>query len=374
MLLNLGACRGLSMPRGQEIKGPTAQLASGVKAPRSSLEELPPRTPTTSVPTATPKTKPGFPAPKFNTFPPRRVRDKAVRSSLPDTPGYGAVEPLAPLLRGVRDYKDGKPEKSPLGDDVDEQAIWVACAERLDFASDVAATQAWARIFRERAGGYSWEETEKELPRLDAWRTRRGTLSPPRESSPIRMPDGRLSSMKTVGAQTAQKDRHEMALESVRSASSVQVFSTETAERVEMKRVRIKDVDCRGVAGRRESLKQGVDNTTMTLPCRTPMAQQSNGGQTQNSTRRYGTTQRSPPPQHPSAAAPLPTPSNILESSKALSGTPTTKPQTPTHPWEAAWHHDLPIPSAFPRSLPHASGILPSRVRPVLSFRRGVRS
>ncbi|KAL1595153.1 hypothetical protein SLS60_009841 [Paraconiothyrium brasiliense] len=302
----------------------------GAKGPRTSLEE-PTKKPAASVPSPpSPKTKSVFSATKFSTFPPRRNR--GARSALPQTPSYGAVEPLAPQLKKEvfhsAQLKTSKRSALNIDDVVDEQAIWMECSERLDHISDIAATEAWARILKERAERAVQEENRKA-------------------------PKGQVLNPETIKRHPMQNQKGKITPESVRSVSSVQIIRTGTAEKVEIKRMKLTDVDCRSVAGGRDAplRKHGAGNTA--IPCRIPRpkSQQGQNGR-QYPKRAEDISQR------PNSAT------QDLNAAAARATHPQKKSNTPKQhsiavssarrplntPWEAAWHRNLPIPLQLDRA------------------------
>lgn len=152
---------------------------------------------------------------KYDSFPP--ARNHRSHSSLPRTPEYGVVEPLINQLQGVvntcatpssivaSDEAKITPHK-PNNVSVDEEAIWAQCSERLDHVSDVAATDAWANIRKQR----------------DA------------------MSSQGLNNTNNVGPETPG------------GSPRTNSINTEIAEVVQIKRVRNQDVNITGISPRRQ--------------------------------------------------------------------------------------------------------------------------
>ncbi|KAF2445657.1 hypothetical protein P171DRAFT_270043 [Karstenula rhodostoma CBS 690.94] len=283
------------------------------KAPRPSLEQSTTKKPAVSfaIPSP-PKTKPAFPPTKFNTFPPSRLA--LARSALPRTPGYGVAEPLAPQLEGVLGDDDSRPgSKSPLKLDdvlVDEKAIWIQCSERLDHVSEIAATEARERIRRARAANVAQRAVRPYTEKSNAAARSEVTLMK-RDTTP----------------------------EPMKGVPGVRVFTTETAERVQIKRVNVGEVDCRSVAAQREvpPRKQNAEATTATSKKKMLLQNQKQPNEDviiairglDEAIRDLN-----------ARAAAHPEASSVAK--QDASTAPSTKRALNT-PWEAAWHHDLPV-------------------------------
>ncbi|KAL5403380.1 hypothetical protein PMIN03_009908 [Paraphaeosphaeria minitans] len=286
------------------------------KTPLPSLEQTAMRTPAVSVTSPSPpKTKLGYPPAKDNEVLPDRLA--VARSALPRTPGYGVVPPLAPQLKTIPGDNDLRPDAStPLRLDgvvVDEEAIWTQCSKRLDYVSDITATEARERIRRARA-----QRVAQEAVRAHNLKERRNALAQEEMSTFI---------------------ERRTTPEPVESVPSVRVFVTGTAERVQLKRVSVANVDCRSIAGRREvpSRRQTADPTTATR--REAMLLQN----------------QKQPPEDPSivvrglngAIRGLHAAAMRAAAHAEISTTASTEPPVPrplNTPWEAVWHRDMPIP------------------------------
>lgn len=147
-----------------------------------------------------PRNPPNHPR-KYDTFPPRRSGRPC--SALPRTPEYGAMKPLASQLPDILSLEtcsqDSLSSLPPLKLDnvvIDDQEIWMECSERLNHVSNIAAMEAWAKISHNRSS-------------------------------------------------TASERR--------RNVPSVEIMGTATAEAVQMKKVRVRDVECAAVGSRKPS-------------------------------------------------------------------------------------------------------------------------
>ncbi|KAL5389184.1 hypothetical protein DPSP01_002498 [Paraphaeosphaeria sporulosa] len=287
-----------------------------MKKPLSPLCQPPMTTPAILVTSPSPlRTNVGYPPTKFHNYQADRLA--VARSALPRTPGHGVVEPLAPQLRSILEDMNSKPNPcSPPrlnGVVVDEEAIWIQCSERLDYVSDIAATEARERIRRARA-----QRVAQEAVRAHNLKERSSAMAQEEMST---FTERRITP------------------KPVESVPSLRVFTTETAGRAHLKRVSVANVDCRSVAGRREvpPRRQNVEATNVTG-------------------RKAMLLQKQEQPHENPVIAIRGLNTAILDLSVAARGA-ATRPeiaagastghlvQKPLNtPWEAVWHRDIPVP------------------------------
>jgi hypothetical protein len=290
-----------------ESKGITARRP-GSKEPtdKTSAVSLP------GPPVPVPKTNPELPPHKYSAFPSRS--STAPRSPLPQTPRYSVSEPLTPQLRKALGVDEKTNAESPpkLNDVlVDKKAIWTRCSERLDHVSAVAATAARARISRERADDAARQTVSVHQKRCKA-------------TTQVEKVMALGKGYTTTTADTVR---------------GLQVFATETAERIQIKRVKVGDVDCRSVAGRREvpPRKHSMQATIATSSRRMPPPKQ-NSPNYEPTAPIQGLNESI---RNLSAAATrVAAPSNLATH---VASTPVPVHRPLNTPWEAAWHRDLPI-------------------------------